>query len=934
MLTISKLKRWSINYYIDTAQTAEKATHDLVRAAGGLGEYYSEHETRTPTWLLAGDTHTTAKLVGLSDVQRAGGEADATVVALWLDDGIAPNGARGRAFGERGVHGFDLMFAAPKSVSLARALRASDVMAKAITDAHTTALSEAMEYLASHAGYTRVHNPHTGEKDLVRLPGLTAIAYQHETSRCGDPHLHTHVIVPNRQARADGAIVSIDGTSLYHEAKAAGVIYQATLRRELHRSLGMEWAPVDPSTGMAELAGVGRHSITAWSQRSTQLREWAAHNLKVTDGPLSAAQLAAAQKATRPSKPEELAWTQLLAQWRADERGLGLDRTSFEQARAARRAAARAPYDRARIAAAAENIEKAAFTRADLVEIVGAQVPVDTERTPRELVEAAVDEVGVRLTAPRAAHQREGHERFTLDAILEEEAAVVDLMDARDVRAQLWAIEEHTAALSADQRRAVENIARSPWLVQPLSAPAGAGKTTSMRALRAARTRCYGRTLVLAPTGKAVDVAVREGAGDQGYTIAKALQLLRDNTLKLKPNTLVVVDEAAMVGTTDLRELLTATTAAGVKTVLVGDDHQLAPVKARGGMFAQLCTDLPWTQHLSEVWRMRDPDERAASLALRNGGPASVRRAMGWYRTRDRLHCGDQIAMAADALAAYQADVAAGKDALLLCDTTEMADALNQRIHRDTISPDAPTVTAARGQRIAVGDLIISRRNDATISIYDAADDIPAGDAVRNGNRWQTMAIDTIHNRVAARRLSDGARAVFDDDYLREHITYGYALSVHSAQGVTADTTHALLGENAHRALAYVAMTRGRESNSAYLYERATEASEYSHNLPDAAHLMRRGDSHAAGHVMRTITATDSGAQTAHDFASRTDAEHLPARMARLQIERRVQAVQMRRAEYRSWQAHQCQREANHERDIDQHRIRAREQSTGYSLDL
>jgi ATP-dependent exoDNAse (exonuclease V) alpha subunit len=92
---------------------------------------------------------------------------------------------------------------------------------------------------------------------------------------------------------------------------------------------------------------------------------------------------------------------------------------------------------------------------------------------------------------------------------------------------------------------------------------------------------------------------------------------------------LVVVDEAAMVGTDDLRQLLTATTAAGTKTALVGDAHQLAAVKARGGMFAQLCADLPWTQHLSEVWRMRDPDERAASLALRNGGPATARRAIG-----------------------------------------------------------------------------------------------------------------------------------------------------------------------------------------------------------------------------------------------------------------------------------------------------------------
>jgi len=254
-LTISKLKRWSINYYIDTAATAERATADLQRANGGLSEYYSEHETRTPVWLLAGDTRQVAALTGLTDAQRAGGQADPAVVARWLDDGVAPKGARGRAFGVRGVHGFDLTFCAPKSVSLIRALRGDDVSTKATADAHATALAEAMEYLGAHAGYTRVHNPITQEKDLVRLPGLVAIAYQHETSRCGDPHLHTHVIVANHQARADGALVSIDGTSLYHEARAAGVVYQATLRRELHRSLGVEWAPVDPATGMAEIAG-------------------------------------------------------------------------------------------------------------------------------------------------------------------------------------------------------------------------------------------------------------------------------------------------------------------------------------------------------------------------------------------------------------------------------------------------------------------------------------------------------------------------------------------------------------------------------------------------------------------------------------------------------------------------------------------------------
>ncbi|PBA33950.1 MobF family relaxase, partial [Mycobacterium avium] len=695
MLTIAKLSRWSVRYYNDTARAAGQAAKDAQRANGGLSEYYGEHDTRTPVWTCVGDARAAAAMVGLSDVARAGGEADPEVVARWLDEGAAPSGECGRGFGKSSVHGFDLTFCAPKSVSLLRALRGDDVTAKAVLDAHTTAISEALEYLAAHAGYSRVHNPITGEKDLTRLPGLVAAAYQHETSRAGDPHLHTHVLVPNRQPRADGRLVSVDGTSLYHEARAAGIIYQATLRRELHVSLGVEWAAVDPGTGMAEIAAFTPASVRAWSQRATQLREWAANNLTVVDPVrgISQSQLAAAQKATRPRKPESLSWAELREQWRSDARGLVLDRAAHEAAAAARRDTARAGGVRARLAAAAAGLDKAAFTRADLIEVIGAQIPVDLDAPPRMIAETAVDQIGVRLSVPRLAHQREGSERFTLSEFLVEEAALLALVDTSDPRASMWVRDNRYAAgLSPDQARAVRVIAETEQLVCPLSAPAGAGKTTSMRALRALAKQRHGtNVIVVAPTGRAVDVAVREGAGDTGDTVAKALKSLADGSLTVNQFDLVVVDEAAMIGTPHLHQLLQATTAAKCKTVLVGDAHQLAPVKARGGMFAQLCTDLPWTQRLSEVWRMTDPQERSASLALRDGGPAPTRRAITWYRTHDRLHTGDQIAMASDALDAYRADVAAGKDALLLTDTVEMADALNRRIHDHTITPNAQT---------------------------------------------------------------------------------------------------------------------------------------------------------------------------------------------------------------------------------------------------
>lgn len=934
MLTISKLKRSSVSYYIDTAEAAGRASSDVKRANGGLGEYYSEHETRTPVWLCAGDSHTAARLVGLTDVQRAGGEADSAIVARWLDDGIEPNGARGRAFGSRGVHGFDLTLAAPKSVSLLRALRADDAVQKAVAAAHSTALSEAMEYLAAHAGYTRVHNSVTGEKDLVKLPGLVAVAYQHETSRCGDPHLHTHVLVPNRQARNDGVLVSIDGTSLYHEARAAGVIYQATLRRELHQSLGVEWAPVDPGAGMAEAAGIDRDTILAWSRRSSQLREWAAHNLDSVDGPLSAAQLAAAQKATRPAKPEELAWGELQRQWREDARGLVLDRAAFLEARAARRAGARTAIDGASLAAAAEKIGKAVFTRADLVEIVGAQLPVDGDQSPRTAIEAAVEEIGMRLTAPRAAHEREGNERFTLARILAEEGALLRLVDATNDRARLWVRDDDTAGLSPDQRKAVQNIGDSPWLVQPLSAPAGAGKTTSLRALASAAHHRFGaRVLVLAPTGQAVDVAMREGAGDDGMTIAKAVQSLRDDTLKLDPSTLVVIDEAGMVGTDDLRQLLTATTQAGAKTVLVGDASQLAPVKARGGMFAQLCSDLPWTQHLSEVWRMADPEERTASLALRDGEPAQRRDAVDWYRSHDRLHCGDAITMAADAVAAYTADTELGRDALLVCDTTEMADALNLRIHIERIDLGAPSALGARGQRLSVGDLIISRRNDPTIAFHHSTPGAESLPSVRNGNRWRVAAIDAKTNRVAAERLDDKARVVFENDYVREHVSLGYAVTVHSAQGVTADASIAVLREDTSRNLLYVAMTRGRNANHGYIYERSTAASEFGDELSAETHFAQRGDNREAATLVEGILANDEPAVTAHDYSARTDSEVLPTRVRDL-LNMRASATEHRKESYRGWKSTRQEHDRS-THDAQERQINgSQRRSTAYGLDL
>ena len=219
--------------------------------------------------------------------------------------------------------------------------------------------------------------------------------------------------------------------------------------------------------------------------------------------------------------------------------------------------------------------------------------------------------------------------RSPVDTIIAEEERIFDLVDAADNRSRLDARAADLDALSADQQRAVLAIAASPFLVQPLAAPAGAGKTHSLKALRAAAHRARKQVLVLAPTGKAVDEAMNEGAGDHGLTVAKALNLIAENRARMNRSTVVVVDEASMLGTPDLAKLLACAHRGPREEVLVGDAFQLSPVKARGGMFEQLCAELPWSQRLSEVWRMRDPQERDMSLAFRSAHGNRLRNAVG-----------------------------------------------------------------------------------------------------------------------------------------------------------------------------------------------------------------------------------------------------------------------------------------------------------------
>jgi ATP-dependent exoDNAse (exonuclease V) alpha subunit len=266
-------------------------------------------------------------------------------------------------------------------------------------------------------------------------------------------------------------------------------------------------------------------------------------------------------------------------------------------------------------------------------------------------------------------------------------------------------------------------------------APAGAGKTTAMRALTLAWTEYGCQVIGLAPSAAAAAV-LGEQTGIRTETLAKLAWSLRNGGLPnwaaaVGPATLVIIDEAGMADTLSLDTAVRFAVGRGASVRLIGDDQQLAAIGAGG-----VLRDIKQTYaalHLGELHRFTDPAEAQASLALREGDPS----ALGFYLDRGRVHVGDLATATQDAFTAWVSDRAAGLDAIMLAPTRELVAELNRRAraHRLDHSEATAEVPLADGNRASVGDVIITRSNDRRLRLT-------ATDWVKNGDRWTITHID------------------------------------------------------------------------------------------------------------------------------------------------------------------------------------------------
>ncbi len=141
----------------------------------------------------------------------------------------------------------------------------------------------------------------------------------HRASRAGDPQLHTHVVVANLVQADDGRWSALDARRLYAHAKTAGYLYEARLRAELTRELGVEWTPV--RNGIADIVGVPRSVLQAFSRRRAQIEAELAR--RGQSGPRAAQ---AATLETRRRKDHAVTPATLDAEWRRRAAELGFTR--------------------------------------------------------------------------------------------------------------------------------------------------------------------------------------------------------------------------------------------------------------------------------------------------------------------------------------------------------------------------------------------------------------------------------------------------------------------------------------------------------------------------------------------------------------------------------------------------------------------------------
>jgi conjugative relaxase-like TrwC/TraI family protein len=835
MLSAGKLGRGQERYYLE-------------KVAEGAEDYYSGEGEQPGQWM--GDA---AAELGLS------GEIEPDQLVAML---TGQNPATGEPLGLRHVEGgavpgFDLTFSAPKSVSLTWALAGPPIGAE-IKDAHAAAVAAGLDYLQEVACLTRRG---AGGHEFVQGNGYLAAAYTHRSSRAGDPQLHTHVLIANATRGPDGRWTRLYHPGIYDHLKSAGYIYEAHLRDELTRRLGVRWGEVQ--NGIAEIEGFDPDHLRAFSTRRAEILEAAGG-----EG-ASARAMQVATLATREAKDTEIATESLRDLWRAKAQEIGLTREAIHATFGHQR---QAPEGRVALAEVERSLTAHAshFDRRGVVQAVADNLPAGASGP--EVVELA-DAFLSRPEVVRIAETPKGA-RFTTREIWELEQKALGTVEKMAPPQECGVVSGvvvsrvlvQRPSLKPDQRRLVERLLSGGEGVIVVVGEAGTGKTYALAAAaRGWSALPDGPELrVAAPTWRAANVLRSEGLG--ATSVARLLAELDRATAAggqgLARGSVLVVDEAGMVDSRAMARLISHAERAEAKLVLIGDPAQLGEIEA-GGLFAAIASRTEPVV-LDEVVRHRGELEREGAKLIRSGEGAQ---AISIYQGAERVTVSDDPLARREAMVAdWWQHFSRGEDALMLAKRNAEVRELNAMARERMVAEGKLGAEEIRvGEAyFAAGDQVITRINDQRLGVF-------------NRERWRIAEVDAKSRRLVLDGIDTRGRVCVDSVFLERvnprdrapAIEHAYAATIYQAQGATLDTAFVMADPSMTREEFYVAASRTRGETFLYATPEVQAARE---EIAPPSPYLRSGLDHIAEAAER------SGAQTAAmDEALRSRFAQMPS---------------------------------------------------------
>lgn len=684
--------------------------------------------------------------------------------------------------------GWDLTFSAPKSVSVIWS-QADSQTRKEIQNCHEAAVKKAIEYLEDTAGFTR-----RGKGGItVEQAKLIVATFEHGTSRAQDPQLHTHAIVINVGVRRDGTTGTILSKPLYQAKMATGAVYRAELAHQLEQRLSL----IAERTGRTfEICGVDKGLVAEFSKRREEIL--AALEAKGFSGAKAAA---AATLTTREVKGH-IAREELFTLWHGSgiERGFSLDEVrGLTEARRPQR-----NFEREKKEAIAEALSKITETQSHFSERDLVRHAAEAGQGRGLGADQVIAGVKAKLQDFREIvplGRPAGERRYTTREMLELETKMLGLVEgSRRVSFPLKDDAVIAGTLSDEQKRALHHITETRGGIKVISGMAGTGKTTLLDAAREVWEASGYEVRGAALSGKAAQ-GLEEGAKIKSETIHKTLGDIERGNTRISSNTILVVDEAGMVGTRQMERLISEVRRGGGKLILVGDAKQLQPIEA-GGPFHAIA-DRIGAAELTDIRRQRDERDRQA---IKNIAAGESKKALHSYAERGLLTVAEDRRGAMESLISDWKSGAAKRpeEALIITGTRLEASALNRRAQEERkldggLGKRSITV---EGVKLYENDRVLFTKNSR---LY----------GVKNGSLGTIEAVDE-RNEVIKAKLDSGGRVIISTRQY-PNLQLGYAITTHKGQGATVEKSFVLSGgEMLDRELAYVQSSRARGETRIY----------------------------------------------------------------------------------------------------------------------